>query len=238
MPHRFKVVLCIFFCTPFLWAAEVDRLYFQRDQPSKAERALMLLQKERQANPKNDEVLWRLARALKWEGDQKKGRAQKTVLYERAVEAAKEAVEINPKSVGGHFWMGVAMGKIGETRGVFRSLFLVDPIKKEMETVLSLNPNHGGAHLVLGVMYRKLPGFFGGSNKRSIDELKIAISVEPRRTLPYLELAITYLEEDREKEAGQTLHTLLSVTDPLDPVESRKDKEEAKEMLSRIETGE
>ncbi len=240
MVHLLVAILSFLIYSSFLWAGEreilqeVDWLYLERNQRSKAEQALALLQRERQSDPENPEILWRLARTLKWEGDQKESRSDKITLYERAVAMARRGVEVNPKSIGGHFWLGVSMGKVGESRGLFRSLFLIDPIKKEMQTVLSLNPGHGGAHLVLGVMYRKLPGFLGGSNKRSIEELKKAISLEARRTLPYLELAITYREEDQDRKAAEMLHSLIAIADPVDPIEARVDKEEAKEMLSNL----
>jgi tetratricopeptide (TPR) repeat protein len=216
------------------WISEVDRLYLERDQRINAESALSILRKELADHPKNDEALWRMSRALKWEGDQKKESSEKIAMYEQAVEMARRGVEANPKSVGGHFWLGVGLGKIGETRGVLRSLFLVDPIKKEMMTVLFLDPTNDGAHLVLGVMYRKLPGFIGGSNKRSVEELKKAITFNPRSTLHHLELAKTYIEESQTDRAEGELRTLLTIMDPSDPVEGRKDKREAEKMLSEL----
>ena len=194
----------------------------------------MLLKEELAEHPKNDEALWRMSRALKWEGDQKKESSEKISMYEQAVAVAKKGVESNPQSIGSHFWLGVGWGKIGETRGVLRSLFLVDPIKKEMTKVLSLDPDNDGAHLVLGVMYRKLPGFIGGSNKRSIEELKKAIASNPWSTLNHLELAKTYIDDGQTSQAEEELHALLAIDDPFDPVESRKDKREAEEMLARL----
>jgi predicted negative regulator of RcsB-dependent stress response len=88
--------------------------------------------------------------------------------------------------------------------------------------------------LVLGVMYRKLPGFFGGSTKRSIEELKKAIASNPRSTLHHLELAKTYIEDNQISQAEEELHALLGIADPSDPVESRKDKREAEEMLPSL----
>ena len=213
---------------------EVDRLYLQRDQRPNAKIALDLLERELAAKPHDDEVLWRLARSLKWEGDQKGDSAEKIDLYKQAVEMAKKGVEANPQSVGSHFWLGVGWGKIGQTQGVLRSLFLVDPIRKEMETVLSLDPNNDGAHLVLGVMYRKLPGFYHGSMKRSLEELKKAVSEKPNSTLNRLELANTYLEQSNQADAKKELQSILAISEPVDPVEARKDKEEARELLSSI----
>jgi len=213
---------------------QVDHLYLERDQPPKEQMGLDLLRRELAANPRNDEVLWRLARALKWEGDQKTESAEKIKLYKQAADTATKGVEANPRSVGSHFWLGVGLGKIGQTQGILRSLFLVDPIKKEMETVLSLDPKNDGAHLVLGVMYRKLPGFWGGSNKRSLAELMQAVSANPRSTLNHLELANTYLEEGKKQEARTELRSILDIPDPVDPVEARKDKREAAQMLDRL----
>jgi tetratricopeptide (TPR) repeat protein len=213
---------------------EVDLLYLERDQPPKAELALELLRKELSTNPDNDEALWRMSRALKWEGDQRQESSEKIALYQQAADTAKKGIEANPKSVGAHFWHGVALGKIGETRGVLRSLFLVAPIKKEMETVISLDPNNDGAHLVLGVMYRKLPGFVGGSNNRSIEELEKSIALKPLGTLHRLELARTYLEEKKTDKAKEALRSILEIDQPYDPVEARRDRREAEEILSRL----
>lgn len=63
-------------------------------------------------------------------------RDQKLEAYAEGREAARRAIELDPKNVAAHFWRGANTGRWGQTKGVLRSLFLLPTVREEIETVL------------------------------------------------------------------------------------------------------
>lgn len=217
---------------------ESDLLYLSREEGDHLDRCVRLLESLRVAHPEaQDEVLWRLARLEKWRGDlaERAGAPDRELAhYEKAESLAKEAIKANGNCTECHFWLGVAYGKIGQARGVLQSLFLVSPIEREMAIVLRLNPQHSGAHHVLGVVYRLIPGFIGGSLNKSIAELALAIQLNRAGTIHYIELARSYEAAGMKQQGLDVLDELDQVTSPYDPTQARVDRHHAAELRQKL----
>jgi tetratricopeptide (TPR) repeat protein len=216
--------------------ADGDRLYESRDEADHAEEAISVYQKLLEADPKNDGILWRLSRSYRWRGDIAASSGDKLAAYQESEKWAEKAIEANPASVGGHLMLGIAYGRIGETKGVLKSLSLVSPIKKEMGIVLSHDPKNDTAHHVMGVLYRKVPGLMGGSIKKSIESLQTAVDLNRSGTTHHLELARSYLEKGKTDQAKAALQALLEISDPSDRVQSKKDRADAEALLADLES--
>ncbi|MFY9270150.1 MAG: tetratricopeptide repeat protein [Candidatus Manganitrophaceae bacterium] len=215
--------------------AEGDRLYETRDEPGHADQAIETYQKIVRIDPKNEEALWRLSRSFKWRGDTAATSEEKLAAYKEGEAWAKQALQVNPDSIGGHLMLGIAYGRIGETQGVLKSLSLISPIKNEMDAVLTKDPHNPVAHHVLGVLYRKVPGLMGGSIRKSIEELEEAVQVNPTSTTHRLDLAKSYLEKGNKENAKTSLEALLSISHPSDRVQAQRDRAEAEKLLSEIQ---
>jgi tetratricopeptide (TPR) repeat protein len=191
--------------------AQAAALYAQRADAQKAQQAADLYDKALAADTKNEEAAWRKSQALYWVGTHLPESQQLAVL-ELAVEAAKQAVAINPQSLAGHYWLGVCYGVYGKAKGVMKSLSLVDPIKEEMAVVTKANPSYedGGAYRVLGRLYFKLPGLAGGSNAKAVENLKKSVELGPQRWLNHLYLAEVYLATDKKAEAKELLQSIIA----------------------------
>ncbi|MFQ5580670.1 MAG: tetratricopeptide repeat protein [Nitrospiria bacterium] len=211
-----------------------DQLFHTRDEDDHAERAILSFRQALEANPKNYGALWRLSRSYQWQGDLAVSTDEKLQAYREAEEYARKAIALNPKGPDGHLVLGIALGRIGETRGVMKSLSLISPIKKEMKAVLAGDPQNDVAIHVLGVLYRKVPGLFGGSTRKSIQLLEKAIVLDPSRTVHYLELSRSYLEKGKTEAALQALEALLAVTQATDPPQTKIDRKEAEVLLSEL----
>lgn len=214
---------------------ETDLLFLSRGDDDHLTRCERLLESLRAAHPEaQDEILWRLSRLEKWVGDQAETSDEQLTHYEKAEALAKKAVRANDRCIECHFWLGVAYGKIGQTRGVLQSLFLVSPIEREMQIVLSLNPQHSGAHHVLGVVYRLIPGFIGGSLDKSIAELSLAIQLNRAGTVHYVELARSYAAAGMKQKEMEVLDELDHVTSPYDPTQAKVDRLHAAELRQQL----
>ncbi len=190
---------------------QAAKAYAQRGELPNARQAAALYAQALAADPRSEEAAWRLSRAWYWVGSHLP-EDQALEPFEKAVEAAKQAVAINPDSLAGHYWLGVAYGSYGKAKGIMKSLSLVDPIKEEMAWVIKKNPAYeaGGPYRVLGRLYFKLPGLMGGSNSKAIENLQTAIKYGPQRWLNHIYLAEVYIKEGQKDLARPLLQQVLA----------------------------
>ncbi|HXN07276.1 MAG TPA: hypothetical protein VN944_09465 [Nitrospiria bacterium] len=216
---------------------DIDRVYFERDQGDSVRKGEALCEEAlKKENVPKDEIFWRQARYKAWEGNIAAEKNEKFRFFQETEALARKAVEANPANPEGHFWLGVAYGRRGEVQGILKSLSLIEPIKHEMEEVLKINPNHAGAHHLLGVLYRKLPWFKGGSDKKSVEELKKSIELNRSNTLYRIDLAKTYLDMGKKEEALKELKEVAAIEPVFDPVQARIDRSEASSLIEKEST--
>jgi tetratricopeptide (TPR) repeat protein len=130
----------------------------------------------------------------------------------------------------------VHTGSYGEARGVLKSLFLKNDIIRAMNKAIAIDGAYesGGAYCVLGRLYFKVPGLFGGSNKKSRQYLEKCRQVAPKSSVCLLFLAETYWALDEEELAIKTLEDLLAMEpDPLWVPETEKDKRDGAALLKK-----
>lgn len=209
---------------------QADRIWSERHDPSKLREAIALYEAAVAADPANVEALWKLSRACWWLGTHSP-ESDRTAIFEKAIEYGRKAVSLKDDCAPCHYWLGVNYGMYGETKGVLKSLGLVDKIREEMNKVIQLDPGfmHGGAYRVLGRMAHKLPWFAGGSNKESVEYLKKALEYGPNSFLTRVFLAETYLAMDQRELARKELEWCLNAPEPKDPGD-REDREKARRL--------
>jgi len=215
---------------------QADLLYASREVIELCEKSIELYKKVLEADPNNYEACWKIMRACKWLGD-KYPKEKRLKIIETGEPFVKKAIEINPEGIEGHFWYGVCMGRIGEERGILNSLFLVGPIKDEMEKVLKLDPEHDGAHYVLSALYRKAPGWplSCGDINKSKEHALLAIKYNPQGILNHIGLAEVYIDMGKYREAKRELLIALDLPFEEDRIpEGKDDKAKAKKLLSEV----
>jgi tetratricopeptide (TPR) repeat protein len=216
--------------------AQGDALYAQRQDPALAGQALAKYQEALKLAPDSYEALWKNARAMYYIGDNSSRNDEKLKIFKQAMDLCKKAVALRPGSVEGHYWLGVHSGSYGEARGVLKSLFLKNDIIAAMNKAIAIDGayENGGAYCVLGRLYFKVPGLFGGSNKKSRLNLEKCRQLAPKNSINLIFLAETYWALDEEKLAIQALEELLAMEpDPLWIPETEKDKKAGAKLLKK-----
>jgi tetratricopeptide (TPR) repeat protein len=211
-----------------------DDLYAQRGDLAKAKEALAMYQEALAGGEDVYGANWRLARVEYWIGDHTADKTVKKQIFQQGIEHARKAIELGPDKVEGHFWLGVCYGVYGEAKGVLKSLSLVKPIKEEMRRVLEIEPayDRGGADRVLGRVFHEVPGFAGGSEKKSLEHLLKAVEYGPRVGLNLLYLADTYISLDQIDKARQTLEYILTMEPEPDLIpETEEERVQARQRL-------
>ena len=218
---------------PDLTAA--DWLYFHRNHDDNLNECLADLNGLLAKNPKDGEALWREGRAMIRVGESLQGRKAKILEFREAMDTLKKSAALPPRDADAHFWLGVAMGRMGQAQGIFHSLFLVGPLRREMRTVLAIDPNYAGAHRVFGEMDLQIPRFAGGSAAKGIKELEESVRLAPSATSDYVALAQAYQSVGEKAKAVAALKRMMKVSTPDDPAEYLDDVKDAKELLEKLE---
>ncbi len=215
-----------------LQADNPDQLYAHREDLASARAAEKIWAERLAQNPKDFESAWKLARARYWLGGHAPEQERKA-LYEAGIAAARAAIAAAPGRPEGHFWVAANMGTLAESFGLRQGLKYRGEIKKELETVLKIDPafQQGSADRALGRWYDKVPGMFGGSNKQSEEHLRKALTYNPNSTVTLYFLAETLIDEGKKDEARGILQKLLAA--PVDPQWAPEDKE-WKEKAQRL----
>jgi hypothetical protein len=188
------------------------------------------------AKPTDEHLLYLWCRVHVQKGDDAPTKAEKLTYFGGAKAIAETLIALNDRNDDGHCWWGVAQGRIGQTRGVLNSLFMVSGLKRAFGRTLELNPSHPTALDAFGVMYYELPGFAGGDLAKSEQYLKRGIESAPNYTLLRLDLAKVYVKQKRWPAARAQLDSLLATTDARYPADAElDDKPEARELLKQVE---
>jgi tetratricopeptide (TPR) repeat protein len=217
-------------------AADPDRLYADREKLSSALGASAIWEARLTKNPRDFESAWKLARNCYWLGGHVP-ESERRKQYERGIDAAMKAIDLEPNRPEGHFWLAADMGAMAEGFGLRNGIKYRGPIKKELETVLMIDAGfqQGSADRALGRWYLRVPRLFGGSKDKSVEHLKKSLSYAPESSATHFFLAETYLEMDRNEDAKRELQTVLSV--PLHPEwtpEDKEFKEKAAALLKKL----
>src|SRR5436190_2357718 len=220
---------------PVLLAQSADDLYADRANIASARRAAEIWTADLKSNPSAFDTAWKLARIAYWLG----GHApepERRAFLESGIEAARKAAALQPGRPEGHFWIAANMGALAESFGLRAGLKYRKPIKDELETVLNIDPMFmtGSPDRALGRWYFKVPGMFGGSNKKAEDHLRASLKYDEQSTVTHFFLAEVLLDVGRKSEARAELQKVLDA--PLSAQwapEDRDYKERATSLLPK-----
>jgi len=172
-----------------------------------------LVKKSLKTFPESDKLFWRLGRVYFKLGETFTSESKKIYFFSLCMAQTKKTIEINSQSANGYFFNGLCSGTLGQTQGIWSSLGIIGPFKKDMETAISLDPSieEGGPHRALGNLYLKLPYVLGGDIERSIGHFQKAIQLGSEFGENYLGLAEAYIENGDFVLAKGILHTFLNM---------------------------
>jgi hypothetical protein len=191
-------------------AQTADALYADRANMASAQRALEIWSGELKAQRGGFEAAWKLARITYWLGTHGP-EGQRRAVLEQGVDAARAAASAEPGRPEGPFWLAANMGALAESFGLRAGLKYRKPIKDALETVLRLDAGYqdGSADRALGRWYFKVPGLFGGSNKKAEAHLRTSLQYDQDNTISHFFLAEVLLDEGRKNEARTELQKVI-----------------------------
>jgi tetratricopeptide (TPR) repeat protein len=218
-------------------ADDPDALYTDRENLASARQATDLWASRLQANPKDFDSAVKLAKARYWLGTNGLPEAERKAALEAGIAAARNAIAINANRPDGHFWLAANMGALAESFGMRQGIKYRGQIKDALLMTLKLDQGflQGSADRALGRWYFKVPGLFGGSNKRSEEHLRKSLTYNPNSVISRIFLGDTLADMGRKEEARKEYQAAIDA--PFDPdwtPEDRRFKEQAKQILARL----
>ncbi len=215
--------------------ADPDALYRQRADLARAREAVGIWEARLKANPRDSESAGTIARATYWVGPREEKEAGRRTL-ERGVAAGKQATVIAPDRAEGYFWMAANMGALAESYGMRQGLKYRGAIKDALERVVKIDPSfqRGSAYSALGRWYHMVPGLFGGSEAKSEEYLRKALTYDADSVLAHYYLAETLFERDKESDGINELKKAIAAkSDPDFEPEEREMKAKAEAELAK-----
>jgi tetratricopeptide (TPR) repeat protein len=213
-----------------------EHLFFNRHLGAgHLDSAYAMLKQGREEEPDHQRCLYLWSRIHVQKGDDAPDKGTKLSLYCRSKAVAESLQSVNERNPDGHMWWAVAQGRIGQTRGVMNSLFMVPSLKKAFSTVIELDRNYATAYDAYGVLYYELPGIVGGSLGKAEQYLLEGLEIDPDYTVIRLDLAKVYIKQKRWQEAREQLEMLIDTDYPTFPADFvLDDKPEAERLLAEI----
>jgi len=160
---------------------------------------------------------------------------EKLDAYDQGREAAQHAVKLAPNNAEAHFWHGTNTARWGQTKGVMRSLFLLPTVKREIKTVLELDPSFPPVYSLAGNVYIEVPSLLGGDLDKGEEMFRKALELDPRFTSARVGLGKALIKKSRLPEARRELEAVLEEKAPTNLADwTMKDSKRARELLESI----
>lgn len=163
---------------------------------------------------------------------------QRVQYLNSCIDHSQRAILRDSRSGVGYFYKGLCLGRLGELKGMWKSLTTIKPFRENMEAAVKINPaiDSGGPHRALGRLYFKLPGVLGGDIKKSIDHLLKAVDYGPQYWENHYFLAESYFENRQYRLARSELQRAIKIaSQPNDDPDSKTHAVEFQALMKKIE---
>jgi tetratricopeptide (TPR) repeat protein len=137
--------------------------------------------KQFEAHPGKADRAWQFARACFDAADIATNNTERAAIAEQGISAARQAIAMESNSAPAHFYLGVNMGELAETKGL-SALKLVRQMQHEFSIARDLDPHivFAGPDRNLGLLYRDAPSIGSiGSRTKAREHLQHAVDLAP-----------------------------------------------------------
>jgi tetratricopeptide (TPR) repeat protein len=212
-----------------------------------ADDALPLYLSAEKLEPKDPDLLLRIARLYRYEMIDASAKSEKLRLGHIALDYSNRAAACGPNDSDAQLAPAITLGEMLPYLPTKEQISASPRIKQSVDKSLALNPKNDTAWHILGrwqrvladvnvmkryvagMIYGKLPT---GSNQEAERAMKKAIALNPNRPMHYIELGRIYAQMGRTEEARENLNKGLAMpnTEKNDP----ETKERAREALAKL----
>jgi tetratricopeptide (TPR) repeat protein len=160
--------------------------------------------------PKSVEAAWQFGRACFDLADFSTNSTERAEIAEKGIAACKQALSQNASLAIAHYYLGMNLGELAQTRGL-SALKLVDQMEKEFELARTSDEHldYAGPDRNLGMLYRDAPSWISvGSKSKARKHLLRAVELAPGYPENRINLAEGYLKWSDHNGARRELKAL------------------------------
>ena len=231
MRHVFLASIWCLLATSIAAAQSADQLVEKAKASEKrfdTKQALQLYQQAEKLDPKNCQILVRIARQYRYMMIEASTNNEKLRLGHLALDYSERAAAACPHDSDAQLAPGVTLGKMVPFMPTKEQVAASPKIKASADKALQLDPKNDTAWHVLGRWNRVLADvntlkrafagmIFGGLPKGSIEEaerdMKKAMELNPNRLMHYVELGRIYAQMGRKDDARKFINKGLAMPD-------------------------
>jgi tetratricopeptide (TPR) repeat protein len=180
------------------------------------------------ADPKNVDILLRIARQYRHLLQDAKAKKEKLQLGRLALSYAQRAASLAPDNAETHLSIAISYGKMLPFMGTKEQVETSPRIKNAVDRTLQLDPRNDSAWHILGRWNRTLAEISGlkralagtlygslpkGSKEEAAKALEKAIALNPNRLMHYIELGRIYALMGRKNDARKFINKGMAMPD-------------------------
>lgn len=209
--------------------------------------ALPLYLAAEKLDPKNCQILVRIARQYRYMMTEASANDEKLRLGHLALDYSERAAAVCPHDSDAQLATGITLGKMVPFMPTKEQVSASPKIKASVDKALQLDPKNDTAWHVLGrwnrvladvnIVKRGLAGLiFGGlpkgSNEEAERDMKKAIELNPNRLMHYIELGRVYAQMGRKDDARKFINKGLAMPDA--ETDDEETKQRGRETLAKL----
>lgn len=188
---------------------EVQVLLSHKRLPS-IESAIDKLESILADEPDNGTALWVMAKAKLYLGDRVE-KDKRLEIYESGKEFAEQATEIATNSADAYYWLAALTGRVGQTKGILNSLFMIGPLKEALDSAIELDADFADPYFAMSQLYQQAPGWplSLGNKDLALEYAEKAVELDPGDPEFQVQLARVLVDHKRHDEALELLEIAL-----------------------------
>lgn len=212
---------------------QADELYAQREDLAKLRDAVAKIERARNADPKNFEAMWKLARMKYFLGKYTTDDKEAEKAFKDGIAAAESASILEKGKPEGYFWKGANLGGRAKKSPLTYGISSVGEIQEQMNKVIAIDPAYQNASAYDALAQIELAtGMTGGKPEKALEYLEKGIAIDKENSYLRLHLAETYLALNRPNDAKKQIDFLMKIKPNPEFLPEYKDSvEEAKKLL-------
>jgi tetratricopeptide (TPR) repeat protein len=163
------------------------------------------------AQTNNAQAAWQYARACFDLADVAANNTQRADYANRGIDAATQSLAVENNSAAAHYYLGMNIGQLAETKRNLSGLRMVKDMEHEFLAACALDEHfdNGGPDRNLGLLYEQAPVIISiGSRTKGRQHLEKAVELAPDFPENQLNLIEAYLKWDYHAEAERQLDEL------------------------------
>ncbi len=143
-----------------------------------------------------------------------KNKEERISAFRNGKEIAQKAIDISPDNPDAHFFFVANLSTLGQTQGIVNSLFMLPRVRKEIDTILELDPDHAYGIAMQGLLFTYLPPILGGDLKIGESYLRRSVILDPHTSSTKIYLGINLKRQKRYDEAKEVFKEIIDEKNP------------------------